>query len=163
MTQKTILLAVAILAALTINAHAQRPPWLSGNVPPPWCSGTPWRCPPPAIGLDDYAAAPEELPPPTEPPPEPLPRPLAPPPSLGWVYGPYLLCTQPGCFVSVDAAGANVRTAPNGPPILALVNGTPVIVRGRAGNWIAIDPACYLTPTFLWSWTAGVSLMRCWI
>src|SRR5215831_17890175 len=54
-----------------------------------------------------------------------------PPPPLGWVYGPYTSCADPprcsAIVVNVAADGLNVRTVPNGYPLLALVNGTPVI------------------------------------
>src|SRR5215470_11336855 len=39
-------------------------------------------------------------------------------------------CADPQCrtvVVNVDAAGLNVRTAPNGYPVMSLVNGTPLI------------------------------------
>src|SRR5262245_55692676 len=51
---------------------------------------------------------------------------------LGWVFTRYTVCPQPrDCpivFVSVGADGLNVRTVPDGPPIMALVNGTPLVV-----------------------------------
>jgi hypothetical protein len=102
------------------------------------------------------------------PPPPPPPQPFAPPPApLGWVYLPYTVCGDPpACsfgVVNVSADGLNVRTAPNGPPIMALVNGTPLVPLQQAGNWVLVAPACSLTSTFLWSWTAGVPLNRCWI
>jgi hypothetical protein len=65
--------------------------------------------------------------------------------------------------VNVDAAGLNVRTAPNGYPVMSLVNGTPLIPLQHAGNWLLVAPACDLTPTWAWSWTAGVPLNRCWV
>src|SRR6516162_8243336 len=53
------------------------------------------------------------------------------PPPIGWVYKPYTTCLSwPYCstvFVSVQADGLNVRTVPNGPATMALVNGTPII------------------------------------
>jgi hypothetical protein len=71
------------------------------------------------------------------------------PPPLGWVYGPYTMCGDPPrCstgIVNVQADGLNVRTVPNGFPVMALGAG------------------CDLTPTFAWSWTAGVPLNRCWV
>jgi hypothetical protein len=88
------------------------------------------------------------------------------PPPLGWVFVPYTSCGDPSCgviYVSVAADGLNVRTVPNGPPVLALVNGTPLIPLQRDGNWMLVAAACNLTPTFLWSWTAGVPLDRCWL
>src|SRR5262249_1128865 len=93
----------------------------------------------------------------------PAPAPVSP---LGWVYGYYAPCADPGCrtiVVNVDAAGLNVRTVPNGYPIVSLVNGTPLIPLQRAGNWLLVAPACDLTPTWAWSWTAGVPLNRCWV
>jgi hypothetical protein len=92
---------------------------------------------------------------------------VPPPPPLGWVYGPYTTCANPpGCsmgVVNVPADGLNVRTAPNGYPVMSLVNGTPLIPLGKEGNWILVAAACDLTPTWAWSWTAGVPLNRCWI
>jgi hypothetical protein len=95
------------------------------------------------------------------------------PPPLGWIYGPYTVCTEwksvfwtVECLnevVNVQADGLNVRMAPNGPPIMALVNGTPFIRLRRQGNWLLIAPACDLTPTWAWSWTANVPLNRCWV
>src|SRR5262249_1085273 len=53
------------------------------------------------------------------------------PPPIGWVYGPYTQCANPPqCsmgVVNVYADGLNVRVAPNGLPIMALVNGVPLI------------------------------------
>jgi hypothetical protein len=89
------------------------------------------------------------------------------PPPIGWVYGPYTQCANPPqCsmgMVNVDASGLNVRVTPNGPPVMALVNGTPVYPVGKEGPWLLVAPACDLTPTFAWSWTAGVPLNRCWV
>jgi len=88
------------------------------------------------------------------------------PPPLGWVFGPYTACGDPTCgtlFVNVPADGLNVRIAPAGPPTTSLVNGTPLIPLQRAGDWVLVAPACSLTPTWAWSWTAGVSLLRCWV
>jgi hypothetical protein len=89
------------------------------------------------------------------------------PPPIGWVYGPYTQCANPPqCsmgVVNVPADGLNVRTVPNGPPVMALVNGTPVIPVGRQGPWLLVAAGCDLTPTFAWSWTAGVPLNRCWV
>jgi hypothetical protein len=113
-------------------------------------------------------AADEELPPEAPPPPPSIrvtPAP-APVPPLGWVYSYYAPCADPGCrtvVVNVDAAGLNVRTVPNGYPTMSLVNGTPLIPLQRAGNWLLVAPACDLTPTWAWSWTAGVPLNRCWV
>jgi hypothetical protein len=92
-----------------------------------------------------------------------------PPPPLGWVYGPYTQCGDPPqCtmgVVSVPADGLNVRVAPNGasPAVMALVNGTPLLPVRREGQWLLVAAGCDLTPTFAWSWTAGVPLNRCWI
>lgn len=97
----------------------------------------------------------------------PPPPDLAPSP-LGWVYTRYTVCPEPRTcpvvFVSVDADGLNVRPAgPDSPPTVALVNGTPLLVLERRGPWTLVAAACELTSTFLWSWTANVPLMRCWI
>jgi hypothetical protein len=89
------------------------------------------------------------------------------PPPLGWVYGPYTQCADPPrCsmgVVNVQADGLNVRVAPNGPPVMSLVNGVPLIPLGKEGEWLLVAAGCDLTPTFAWSWTAGVPLNRCWI
>ena len=65
--------------------------------------------------------------------------------------------------VNVQADGLNVRVAPNGPPVMALVNGTPLYPMDKRGDWLLVAPACDLTPTWAWSWTAGVPLNRCWV
>jgi hypothetical protein len=91
------------------------------------------------------------------------------PPPIGWVYGPYTQCgNPPQCsmgVVTVDASGLNVRVrvAPNGPPVMALVNGTFLYPLQREGDWLLVAPACDLTPTWAWSWNAGVPLNRCWV
>jgi hypothetical protein len=93
------------------------------------------------------------------------------PPPIGWVYGPYTRpyteCTNPSCSnwgaVYVPAAGLNVRVAPNGPAVMALVNDTPLIPIRQEGPWLLVAAGCDLTPTFAWSWTAGVPLNRCWV
>jgi hypothetical protein len=93
------------------------------------------------------------------------------PPPIGWVWGSYVGCAaaipvSPGCFmweVNVPAAVLNVRTVPNGPPVMALVNGTPLIPLQKQGDWLLVAPACDLTPTWAWSWNAGVPLNRCWV
>jgi hypothetical protein len=95
-------------------------------------------------------------------------QPLPPPPQpIGWVFTRYTVCPEPAVcpvvFVSVYADGLNVRDVPDGLPIMALVNGTPLVVLQRVGSWTLVAPACDLTPTFLWSWTAGVPLNRCWV
>ena len=89
------------------------------------------------------------------------------PPPIGWVYGPYTqYANPPQCsmgVVSVQAVGLNVRITPNGPPVMALVNGTPLLPVRREGEWLLVAAGCDLTPTFAWSWTAGVPLNRCWV
>ena len=89
------------------------------------------------------------------------------PPPLGWVYGPYTMCGDPPrCsmgVVNVPADGLNVRVVPNGPPVMSLVNGTPLIPLQKHGDWLLVAAACDLTPTWAWSWTAGVPLNRCWV
>src|SRR6516165_5952259 len=94
----------------------------------------------------------------------------APPPPLGWVYGPYTMCGDPALsprcstgVVNVPADGLNVRVAPNGPAVMSLVNGTPLIPFDKQGDWLLVAPACDLTPTWAWSFTAGVPLNRCWV
>lgn len=99
--------------------------------------------------------------------PDPYAAPPPPPPPLGWVYTNYTTCPQPiSCpvvFVSVGADGLNVRTTPNGYPVVSLVNGTPLVVLDRQGSWTLVAPACELIPTGLWSWTADVPLIRCFV
>jgi len=111
-------------------------------------------------------AADKELPP-EAPPPPPSIRVTPPPvPPLGWVYNYYAPCADSQCrtiVVNVDAAGLNVHTAPNGYPVMSLVNGTPLIPLQRQGDWLLVAAGCDLTPTFAWSWTAGVPLNRCWV
>jgi hypothetical protein len=100
-------------------------------------------------------------------PPAPPPVEAAPPapPPLGWVFTRYTVCPEPAVcpvvFVSVGADGLNVRATPNGPPILSLVNGTPLGVITRTGQWTLVAPVCNLAPTGLWSWTANVPLTAC--
>ena len=98
-------------------------------------------------------------------PPAYAPEPEAPPQPLGWVFTRYTVCPEPrSCpvvFVSVGADGLNVRTVPDGPPTIALVNGTPLLVLDRRGSWTLVAPACPLAPTGLWSVTAGVPLGAC--
>jgi hypothetical protein len=82
--------------------------------------------------------------------------PLAPP--LGWLFGRYTACIEADCrsvIVSVGADGLNVRAAPNGPIVLALANGVPVIPLQRQGDWLLVAAACPLVPTFTASITAG--------
>ena len=105
------------------------------------------------MGSATYAAD-EELPP--EAPPSPPSIRVTPPPvpPLGWVYNYYAPCADPQCrsvVVNVDAAGLNVRTAPNGYPVMSLVNGTPLIPLQKQGDWLLVAPACDLTPTWAWS------------
>ena len=89
------------------------------------------------------------------------------PPPLGWVYAPYTQCADPPrCamgMVNVQADGLNVRVTPNGPPVMSLVNGVPLVPLGREGDWLLVAAGCDLTPTWAWSWTAGVPLNRCWV
>ena len=89
------------------------------------------------------------------------------PPPLGWVYGPYTMCGDPPrCstgVVNVPADGLNVRVVPNGPAVMSLVNGVPLIPLDKQGDWLLVAAGCDLTPTFAWSWTAGVPLNRCWV
>jgi hypothetical protein len=89
------------------------------------------------------------------------------PPPIGWVYGPYTQCANPPqCsmgVVNVPADGLNVRIVPNGLPVMSLVNGTPLIPLQKQGDWLLVAPACDLTPTWAWSWNAGVPLNRCWV
>ena len=86
---------------------------------------------------------------------------------IGWVYGPYTQCADPPrCsmgVVNVPADGLNVRIVPNGPPVMSLVNGTPLIPLQKQGDWLLVASACDLTPTWAWSWNAGVPLNRCWV
>ncbi len=89
------------------------------------------------------------------------------PPPIGWVYGPYTSCANPPqCsmgVVNVPADGLNVRTVPNGYPVMSLVNGTPFYPLQKQGDWLLVAPACDVTPTWAWSWNAGVPLNRCWV
>lgn len=89
------------------------------------------------------------------------------PPPIGWVYGPYTVCADPPrCtmgVVNVQADGLNVRVVPNGVPVMSLVNGVPVIPMRKEGDWLLVSAGCDLTPTFAWSWNAGVPLNRCWV
>src|SRR5262249_52823120 len=70
---------------------------------------------------------------------EPVPPNQGPPP-IGGVYGPYTKCANPPqCsmgVVSVAADGLNVRVAPDGPPVMSLVNGTPLIPFQKQGDWL---------------------------
>jgi len=119
------------------------------------------------LAISAAYAADEELPPEAPPPPPSIRVTPPPPPPLGWVYGPYTMCGDPPrCstgIVNVPADGLNVRTAPNGYPVMSLVNGTPLIPLQKEGDWLLVAAACDLTPTWAWSWTAGVPLNRCWV
>src|SRR6516225_3381131 len=87
------------------------------------------------LAISAAYAADEELPPVAAPPVQAAPPPV---PPLGWVYGPYTSCANPPqCsmgVVNVYADGLNVRVAPNGPPVMSLVNGTPLIPLQRQGD-----------------------------
>jgi len=136
----------------------RRPPYSPRLFLPP----LPTVLPAPPIGVPPIAPAPP--PPPLAYAPEAAPPP--PPQPLGWVFTRYTVCPEPrSCpvvFVSVGADGLNVRPAgPDSPPIVALVNGTPLVVLDRRGSWTLVAPACPLAPTPLWSWTAGVPLVAC--
>jgi hypothetical protein len=89
------------------------------------------------------------------------------PPPIGWVYAPYTQCANPPqCsmgMVNVQADGLNVRVVPNGQPVMSLVNGTVFYPLQRQEDWLLVAPACDLTPTWAWSWNAGVPLNRCWV
>jgi hypothetical protein len=79
------------------------------------------------LAISAAYAADEENPPEAPPPPPSI---RVTPPPLGWVYNYYAPCADPQCrtvVVNVDAAGLNVRTVPNGYPVMSLVNGTPLI------------------------------------
>jgi hypothetical protein len=97
---------------------------------------------------------------PMKPTPAPPPPPAASPP-LGWVYARYVDCENWPCFVRVSADGANVRTHPNGQTVLALVNGTPLVVSQWQGEWALVTATCNLVSTGRWSYTDGVPLDTC--
>ena len=101
-------------------------------------------------------AADEELPPVAAPPVQ-----AAPIPPANTMCGDPPRCSMG--VVNVPANGLNVRTAPNGYPVMSLVNGTPLIPLQKQGDWLLVAPACDLTPTWAWSWNAGVPLNRCWV
>jgi hypothetical protein len=172
---KTFFTAALVLAS-AVSADAQGIYMLNGRATPSVIVGSGGEVYPVVPGPHYDGPSPVLLAPPVgalPPPPPQLPPPVVfapPPPPLGWVFGNYLSCmapppdappSPPACVVTVDAAGLNVRLQPNGQPIMALANGTPVTLTGKAGRWFSIAPACYLHPTFLWSWTAGVPLMAC--
>jgi hypothetical protein len=91
---------------------------------------------------------------------KPTPAPLPPAP-LGWISARFIDCANWGCFVRVSADGANVRKHPNGDAVLALVNGTPLLVSQWQGNWALVTATCNLVPTGLWSDTHRVPLTTC--
>jgi hypothetical protein len=68
-----------------------------------------------------------------------------------------MICGELGCQVNVPADRLN------GPAVMSLVNGAPFIPVRRFGDWLLVAAGCDLTPTFAWSWTAGVPLNRCWV
>jgi len=155
---KKLLLASA-LAIASIPANAQVPP--PGTPDPTGCTDHDTRTP--GIQCDDPSDCD-----PGECPTKPRTRvtvapPYQGPPPIGWVYAPYTVCGELGCQVNVQADGLNVRVAPNGPPVMSLVNGTPLIPLDKQGDWLLVAPACDLTPTWAWSWNAGVPLNRCWV
>jgi hypothetical protein len=173
-----LLLIGAVLLSATISAegqgiymgrdgraHAQvivGPDGTGWPVAPTFC--TPGFGPCPVITGPPLAYAPlpppPGAPPPLEPQPvEPVPyaQPAAPPP-LGFVWGQYTACIEADCrsvIVSTGVDGLNVRVAPNGPIVLTLANGTPVIPLRREGPWLLVAAACPLVPTFTASVTAG--------
>ena len=49
-------------------------------------------------------------------------------------------------MVNVQADGLNVRVTPNGPPVMSLVNGVPLVPLGREGDWLLVAAGCDLTP-----------------
>jgi hypothetical protein len=162
-SMKKLALITLALALTVINAKAQS----SGAAR---AADDPWNCGPNLERCDPSDAEDNNW---GDPPP-PRPRrvtvtPSLPPgpPPLGWVYGPYTMCGDPPrCsmgVVNVQADGLNVRVTPNGPPVMSLVNGVPLIPLGKEGDWLLVAAGCDLTPTFAWSWTAGVPLNRCWV
>jgi hypothetical protein len=169
---KKLLLMVFVCVVIFFVLMSIRPTPAAAQLPPgpnlrhgvpftyvPWAGIFPAR---PFVAPLAYGPYDAGLPPPLAP----LPPPLEPPP-VGWVYGPYLNCAPPAdvplCFVTVDASGLNVRTTPNGQPVMALTNGTPVILQGQERDWFLVGVGCNLVPTWAWSVNAGVTLMRCWL
>jgi hypothetical protein len=162
-----LIIGIAVLLAGCLPAAAQIQ---SGpNISP---SGIPFTFAPragylgPPAAILPYGPVPLAYGPP-EPPPIAYGPPPGPPPPLGWVYTRHTSCPEPrACpvvFVSVAADGLNVRPhGPEGPPLMSLVNGTPLLVLTRQGSWTLVAPACELVPTGSWSWTAGVPLNRCY-
>src|SRR5215467_11840086 len=96
------------------------------------------------LAISAAYAADEEPPPVAAPPVQAAPIPPVPP--LGWVYGPYTMCGDPPrCstgVVNVPADGLNVRVAPDGPPVMSLVNGTPLIPLQKEGDWLLVAAGC---------------------
>src|SRR5262249_12418854 len=137
--KKLLLASVLAIASFPGYAHAQEQP-------------SPAQCHTPEDGCDSEGRPPARV----------TINPYGPPP-IGWVYGPYTVCGELGCQVNVQADGLNVRNAPDGYPVMSLVNGVPLIPYKKEGNWLLVGTACDLTPTWAWSWTAGVPLMRCWV
>jgi len=140
----------------------------------------PLRPPPGLLGppLAVFNGLPEPMPPPPPsgppgafvPPPGPPPgSPPGPPPGppLGWIITSGTQCANPPqCsmgVVATDAAGVNVRQTPNGVPIVAIANGTPLIQFDRTsdGRWILIAPACTLVQVNAYSVTANVPFAVC--
>jgi hypothetical protein len=171
-----VLVVIALLAAI-LNSRAANAQWY--NYPyAPWRIQPGFRAPPVADPYVYARARSYGLPPPApgadvappvaqyDPAPNMGPQPLlVSTPPLGWIYGPYTVCTDPprcgAIVISVGADGLNVRMAPNGPVVAALANGVPVIPMGRDGDWMLVAPACALAPTWTFSWTAGVPLSVC--
>ena len=91
----------------------------------------------------------------------------APPPRMlfgGWLYAPYTTCVpgQPQCVVRVPAGGVNLRQWQDGPTVIALVNGTPLVPYTGSGAWVFVGVLCPLAITGLWSGTTpGVPLYAC--
>src|SRR5215831_13793394 len=156
---------VALLCATSVHAQSPNvgppsadyspavvpPGYRSGALPDPMCAITRTCYPPPPPPMA-YAPLPPAV---IEAPP---------PPPMGWVYTGYTSCADPSCgtlFVSVPADGLNVRVDPNGPAVMSIVNGTPLVVVQRQGDWTLVAAACNLAPTGLWSWTHGVALSGC--
>jgi hypothetical protein len=145
---------ISLIAALflaTGTAHAETADWEK------YCGPSHERCDPSDSEDNNWGPPPARV----------TVAPAPGPPPLGWVYGPYTMCGDPPrCsmgVVNVQADGLNVRVAPNGPPVMSLVNGVPLIPLQREGEWLLVAAACDLTPTWAWSWTAGVPLNRCWV
>jgi hypothetical protein len=118
---KILLAGVAVLFLATGAAHAaEKADW--GK----YCGPNDERCDPSDSEVNKWEQPPARV---TVTPPG--------PPALGWVYGPYTICADPPrCsmgMVNVQADGLNVRVAPNGPPVMSLVNGVPLIPLQREG------------------------------